>query len=99
MQIGARYPCLICLSPDSFEARLDKKGRLYLTCVQGCGAKIFLRSRVTLGLDRLWGPVVMALRNNDGAAARLLLKEAVQKKVDKENERYGPIRTAPPTGV
>lgn len=79
MRPGDRYDCLYCLQPDSYEVRLDKRGRPYMTCI-ACGARTFLRGAHSLrGPQMLWGPLTLALEDGEEETAKELVTEAVRK--------------------
>jgi len=85
MRYGERYPCLFCLTSDSYELRADAKGRPYFCCIS-CGARTFLRGLPSLrGPSLLWEPLAAALMRDDVEAARVLLDEAGKK----DNARTG----------
>jgi len=69
--------CIFCLSPGSAELRADRKGRPFMLCVNGCGARTFFRGAQSLvGPSMLWGALTTALMNNDAEAARVILRDA-----------------------
>lgn len=54
------YPCLNCLSPESVNLRLDKRGRPFTFC-RMCTTRSFMHSRMALRGLFLLAPTVMAL--------------------------------------
>jgi len=79
MKIGQRTTCLYCLADSSYELRLDKSNRPYFVCVLGCGAKTFLRGDASLrGPKLLWGPLVIALKNEEAEVAQALVARATE---------------------
>jgi hypothetical protein len=66
MRYGDRVTCLYCLTPNSYELRADRKGRPFMICTGGCGARTFFRGSQSLtGPSMLWGALTNALMNND----------------------------------
>ncbi len=89
MRYGDRVTCLYCLAPDSYELRADKKGRPFMICTGGCGARTFFRGKQSLiGPTMLWGSLTNALSNNDCEAAKVILHDA-------ERAKYEPITNQP----
>jgi len=79
MKIGQRTTCLFCLTDGSFELRLDKSNRPYFVCVNGCAVKCFLRGDASLrGPKLLWGPLVIALKNEEAEVAQALVARAAE---------------------
>lgn len=80
MKVGQRVTCLFCLQESSLELRLDKLNRPYFICIGGCGARCFLRGDISLrGPSILWGPLTIAMRNNEAEVAQVLVNRAVEK--------------------
>ena len=79
MRYGERYTCVFCLTPAAYELKLDKKQRPFFACVS-CGCKTFLRGEFSLkGPTMLWGPLSIALRNNEAEVARVLVARAAER--------------------
>jgi len=77
MRYGDRVTCLYCLTVNSYELRADRKGRPFMICTAGCGARTFFRgSQSLIGPSMLWGPLSNALINNDSEAAKVILHDA-----------------------
>jgi len=75
MSPGDLINCVFCLEESAAEIRLDSKNRPYVIC-NSCGARSFLRAKRSMaGLERLWGPLVIALRAGDSDAARVLMQK------------------------
>jgi hypothetical protein len=76
MTIGKKETCLYCLTPDSYEMKLDKKNKPYFIC-SCCGCRTFLRGEMSLrGPSVLWGPLASALRAKDSEVAAILVGDA-----------------------
>ena len=85
MTIGALYDCLCCLNQSALELRLDVKGRPYFVC-NVCGCRLFMRGKLSMkGPERLWGPLTLALRKGDAAAANVLVGDAVKSETEAQN--------------
>jgi len=77
MRYGDKVACIFCLTPNSSELRADRKGRPFMICTAGCGARTFFRGTQSLvGPSMLWGPLTHALMNNDAEAAQVILRDA-----------------------